>query len=194
VSKSATHQLTKLLAAWAGGDLAAIDQLTPLIHEDLRRIARRHLAREGPGHILQPTALVNEAYVRLLDSQQVQWRDRAHFFALAARLMRRILVDDARARKYQKRGGDRQQVTLDGEALVGRERPPDLVALDDALEALAAIDPRRSRVVELRFFGGMSGEETAAILGISTETVTRDWRLAKTWLLRELQRTTADGS
>lgn len=179
VSASETHHVTRLLVGWSAGDDAALDQLTPLVHQELRRIARRHMAHERAGHILQPTALVNEAYLRLVDIRRVRWNDRAHFFAMAARLMRRILVDDARARGYQKRGGGRQQVTLDDQAFGSTDTPQDLAALDDALEALAAIDQRRSRVVELRFFGGLSIEETAAVLRISPETVTRDWRLAK---------------
>jgi RNA polymerase sigma factor (TIGR02999 family) len=175
-----------LLASWADGDSAALEELTPLVHQELRRIARRHMAHERAGHILQPTALVNEAFLRLVDIHHVRWNDRAHFFAMAARMMRRILVEDARARAFQKRGGGRQQVTLDDLAIRGQDQPKDLVALDDALDALAKLDERRSRVVELRFFGGLSIEETATVLKISSETVTRDWRLAKLWLLREL--------
>ena len=194
MSASPTHHVTNLLAAWTGGDDAALDRLTPLVQEELRRIARRHMGHERAGHILQPTALVNEAYLRLIDVRRVRWNDRAHFFAMAARLMRRILVDDARARGYQKRGGGRQQVTLDDQVLGSDDRPTDLVALDDALEALAAIDKRRSRVVELRFFGGLRIEETATVLKISPETVTRDWRLAKVWLLRELRGSTPNGA
>jgi RNA polymerase sigma factor (TIGR02999 family) len=193
VSASATHHVTKLLVGWAGGDDAALDRLTPLVHQELRRIARRHMAHERAGHVLQPTALVNEAYLRLVDVRRVRWNDRAHFFAMAARLMRRILVDDARARAYQKRGGGRQHVTLDDQLLGTADRPQNLVALDDALNALTAVDPRRGRVVELRFFAGLSVEETATVLKISPETVTRDWRLAKTWLLRELSRSPPDG-
>jgi RNA polymerase sigma-70 factor, ECF subfamily len=186
VSASATHHVTRLLASWSDGDAAALEQLTPLVHEELRRIARRHMAHERGGHILQPTALVNEAFLRLVDIHHVRWNDRAHFFAMAARMMRRILVEDARARGYQKRGGGRQQVTLDDLAVGEQNTPKDLVALDDALNTLAKVDERRSRVVELRFFGGLSIDETATVLKISPETVTRDWRLAKLWLLREL--------
>jgi len=192
VSTSGTHHVTELLVGWAGGDDAALDQLTPLVHQELRRIARRHMAHERAGHVLQPTALVNEAYLRLVDIRRVRWNDRVHFFAVAARLMRRILVDDARARGYQKRGGGRLQVTLDDQTLGTNDRSENFVALDDALTALAAVDPRRSRVVELRFFGGLSVEETATVLKVSPETVTRDWRLAKTWLLRELRESRSD--
>lgn len=194
VSASETHQVTRLLVGWLDGDYAALERLTPLVHQELRRIARRHMAHERAGHILQPTALVNEAYLRLVDIRRVRWNDRAHFFAMAARLMRRILVDDARARGFQKRGGGRQQVTLDADAIGSRNTPQDLVALDDALEALSAVDQRRSQVVELRFFGGLSIEETATVLKISPETATRDWRLAKLWLLRELSGSTPDGA
>ena len=152
------------------------------------------MAHERAGHMLQATALVNEAYLRLIDVRRVQWKDRAHFLAMASRLMRRILVDEARAHRYQKRGGRRKQVTLNVEAIGGDNTPRDLVALDDALNALAVIDERRSRVVELRFFGGLSVEETAVMLEISVETVTRDWKLAKLWLMRELDRTASDGA
>jgi RNA polymerase sigma-70 factor (ECF subfamily) len=164
------------------------------VYGELRRIARRHMAHERPGHTLQATALVNEAYLRLIDARRVHWKDRAHFFAMASRLMRRVLVDAARAHAYQKRGGRRQQVTLDVEAIGGGDTPQNLVALDDALNALAVIDERRSRVVELRFFGGLSVEETATVLKLSVETVTRDWKLAKLWLLRELDGTASDGA
>jgi RNA polymerase sigma factor (TIGR02999 family) len=194
LSTPATHHVTSLLVGWAEGDDAALEELTPLVYGELRRIARRHMAHERAGHTLQATALVNEAYLRLVDARRVQWKDRAHFFAMASRLMRRILVDAARARGYQKRGGRRKRVTLDDEAIGGEGTPQNLVALDDALNALAVIDERRSRVVELRFFGGLSVEETATVLKISVETVTRDWKLAKLWLLRELDRTASDGA
>jgi RNA polymerase sigma factor (TIGR02999 family) len=178
--------VTKLLRAWEGGDQQALERLTPLVYNELRRIARRYMARERPGHTLQATALVNEAYLRLVDAKEMGWRDRAHFFAISARTMRRILIESARARRFQKRGGGQERVTLE-ESLVIQGRPgPDLVALDDALKALAAMDPRRSQVVELRFFGGLSVVETAEVLKVSPETVHRDWKLARAWLLREL--------
>jgi RNA polymerase sigma factor (TIGR02999 family) len=186
VTAPSSHQVTGLLLAWGRGDEAALEQLVPLVHGELRRLARRHMGHERQGHTLQATALVNEAYLRLIDVQQVHWQNRAHFFARSARLMRRILVDFARSRHYQKRGGGAQQVSLDEALVVGKERGADLVALDDALQALAAIDPRKSQVVEMRFFGGLSVEETAEALHVSPETVMRDWKLAKVWLAREL--------
>jgi RNA polymerase sigma factor (TIGR02999 family) len=173
--------------AWGGGDEAALGQLVPLVHNELRRIARHQMGGERRGHTLQATALVNEAYLRLVDAQHVNWQNRAHFLALSARLMRRILVDAARSKGYQKRGGGAPKVTFD-EALVGPDEPGhDLVALDDVLEALAKFDERKSRVVELRFFGGLSVEETATVLKVSPDTVMRDWRLAKAWLSREMR-------
>ena len=183
---STTHQITRLLVGWTEGDQAALEQLTPLVYAELRRLARCQMARERPGRTLQATALVNEAYLRLVDGRQVRWQDRAHFFAMAARLMRRILVDFARARGSQKRGGERVKVTLSDAFIPSSQRPENLVALDDALEFLARFDARRSRVVELRFFGGLSVVETASVLKVSSETVMRDWNLAKAWLLREL--------
>jgi RNA polymerase sigma factor (TIGR02999 family) len=182
----APANLTTLLLAWGRGDEAALDQLIPLVHDELRRLARRHMARERVGHTLQATALVNEAYLRLIEVNQVRWQDRAHFFAMASRVMRRILVDAARARGYQKRGGGAKKVSLDEALLVSGEPRQDLVALDDALNALATFDLRKSQVVEMRFFGGLSVEETAEALRVSADTVMRDWRLAKVWLVREL--------
>jgi RNA polymerase sigma factor (TIGR02999 family) len=179
-------EVTQLLLAWGEGDHAALEKLTPLVYEELRRVAHRYMVREQPGHALQSTALVHEAYLRLIDGKKVRWQNRAHFFAVSAQLMRRILVDFARARLYQKRGGDAQQVSFDEALVVSREKGADLVALDDALTALAAIDPRMSQVVELRFFGGLSVEETAEVLKVSTDTVTSDWKLAKVWLGRRL--------
>lgn len=179
-------QVTDLLVAWGSGDLSALEHLVPLVHEELRRLARRAMARERGGHTLQTSALVNEAYLRLVDLSRVQWQDRAHFFAMSARLMRRILVDHARSRASRKRGGGARKVSFDEALVVSAERGADLVALDDALHALAAVDPRKSQVVELRFFGGLSVEEAGEALGVSPETVARDWRLAKVWLLREL--------
>ena len=172
--------------AWRGGNDAALEQLVPLVHEELHRIARGCMRGERAGHSLQATALVNEAYLRLIGAQQVDWQNRVHFLAVSARLMRRILVDFARSKKYQKRGGGAQPVTLD-EALVVAEPGRDLIALDEALDALGKLDERKARVVEMRFFGGLSVEETAAALGVSGDTVMRDWRLAKAWLLRELR-------
>ena len=179
-------QVTRLLLAWGQGEQTALEKLIPLVHAELRRMARRYMARERTGHTLQTTALVNEAFLKLVDSRQVNWQNRTHFFAISAQLMRRILVDYARARGYQKRGGGAQKVTLD-EALIGTpERGQDLVALDDALKALAEVDLRKSKVVELRFFGGLSVEETAEVLKVSQDTILRDWRLAKSWLRREV--------
>jgi len=187
-SPTTSQQVSKLLQSWGQGDEAAINQLLPLVHSELRRLARRYMVGERAGHTLQTTALVNEAYLRLLKSQQVNWQNRAHFFAVAAQLMRRILVDSARARCGQKRGGGVPKVTLD-EAFVGPQaRGPDLVALDDALQALSEIDHRKGRVVELRFFGGLSVEETAKVLNIAPNTVLRDWRFAKIWLKREMSK------
>jgi RNA polymerase sigma-70 factor, ECF subfamily len=186
-----THSahVTTLLLAWADGDEGALDQLVPLVHRELRRLAQRAMAGERADHTLQPTALVNEVYLRLVDMKSVRWNDRAHFFALSARLMRRILVDIARSRRYQKRGGGAATIALDHVQVPGPERAEDLVALDEALERLAQFDPRRSQVVELRFFGGLGVEEVAEVLNVSRHTVMRDWTLARTWLFRELRRT-----
>ena len=183
-----TPNITQLLKDWSGGDQKVLDQLVPLIHDELRRAARRYMRRESAGHTLQTTALVNEAYLRLVDRHDVRWENRAHFFALVAQVMRNILVDYARRRSYQKRGGGARHVSLDEAAVVSREPSAELVALDEALKLLAEIDPRRSRVVELRFFGGLDLKETAAALGVSTATALRDWNLAKAWLYRQLSR------
>jgi len=172
---------------WREGDESALDRLVPIVHSELRRIARRCMAGERAGHSLQATALVNEAYLRLIDVQHVNWQNRAHFLAMSARFMRRILVDYARSKRYQKRGGGAVNVTFDESLPVAAEPGMDLVALDDALKALAMVDERKSRVVELRFFGGLSVEETATVLGVSPETIMRDWKLAKAWLMRELR-------
>jgi RNA polymerase sigma factor (TIGR02999 family) len=180
--------VTALLQAWGDGDEVALERLLPVVHDELRRLARRYMAGERRGHTLQATALVNEAYLRLVDVHQVRWQNPAHFFAMSARLMRRILVDSARARHYQKRGGGAQQVSFDEALVVSEEPGQDLVALNDALEALATQDERKSRVVELRFFGGLTVDETAEVLNVSPETVMRDWGFAKRWLLRELRR------
>jgi RNA polymerase sigma-70 factor, ECF subfamily len=182
----AAQSVTALLLAWNSGDPAALDALIPVVYQELHRLARRYITRESPGHPLQATALVHEAYLRLIDASQIQWQNRAHFFAVSANLMRRILVDDARSRNYEKRGGQAQHVTLEDSRIVSTEQFPDLLALDDALNSLAAFDARKSRVVELRFFGGLSVEETAAVLDVSARTVLADWSFAKAWLLREL--------
>jgi len=179
--------VTELLRAWSNGDDGALEQLVPLVEVELRRLARGYMARERPDHTLQTTALVNEAFVRLTDARQVRWQDRAHFLGISARLMRRVLVDYARRRGFHKRGGDAQRVTLQDDLVRTPDPAFDVVALDRALEALAKFDMRKSRIVELRFFGGLSVEETADVLQVSTDTVKRDWRLAKLWLLRELE-------
>jgi len=178
--------VTELLVAWRDGDESALSQLMPVVHAELSRLARHAMRGERPSHTLQTTALVNEAYLRLVDLSGVTFNDRAHFFAMSARLMRRILVDHARSRQYLKRGGGAVVVSFDEGLTVGPEPSTDLVALDDALKALAEIDPRKSQVVELRFFGGLSVEETATALNISEATVMRDWRLAKAWLLKQV--------
>ena len=181
-----TRSVTGLLLAWRAGDEAALARLTPLVHDELQRIARRCLRRERADHSLPPTALVHEAYLRLVDAQHVNWQNRTHFLAMAARVMRRVLVDAARTRQRQKRGGGAVHVSL-SEVSPSTEKPYDVMTLDAALDALAAIDPRRSRVVELRFFAGLSVDETAGVLGVSPETVMRDWKLARAWLMRELR-------
>jgi RNA polymerase sigma-70 factor, ECF subfamily len=181
----AGRDISTLLRAWSDGDQSALEKLTPIVYEELHRLARRYMRGERPGHSLQTTALVNEAYTRLVDYKRMQWQNRAHFFAVSAQLMRRILVDHAR-RHNLKRGVGVQHVSLDEAALVGGDEDTDLVALDDAMNALARIDPRKVQVVEMRFFGGLSVEETAEVLKISTVTVKRDWRAARTWLYREL--------
>jgi RNA polymerase sigma-70 factor, ECF subfamily len=182
------HEVTRLLKAWSAGDEQAFEKLTPLVYRQLHQIAQRYMGGERSGHILQTTALVNEAYLRLVDCGQVNWQDRAHFFAISANLMRRILIDFARSRGYLKRGGAIPHVSLEEAPSVCDEPDVNLVALDDALKALAAVDERKSKVVELRFFGGLSVEETAEVLRTSGDTVIRDWRLAKIWLLHELSR------
>jgi len=179
-------EITGLLVAWGAGDEQALAALTPLVYEELHRLAHRYMGGERPGHSLQTTALVNEAYVRLIDWKSVRWQNRAHFFAVSAQLMRRILVDFARSRGYQKRGGGVPAVTLDDAAVVTDDKGADMVALDEALTSLAELDARQSRVVELRFFGGLSLEETAEVLRVSPGTVRRDWSLARAWLHREL--------
>jgi RNA polymerase sigma factor (TIGR02999 family) len=188
MSGTPPQEITQLLIAWSDGDTAALARLTPLIYQELHRLAHHYMSREQAGHTLQTTALVNEAYLRLVDASQVRWQNRAHFFAVSANVMRRLLVDLARRRQYQKRGGAVQQVSLDQALEFSRERAPDLVALDDALTTLATLDPRQSQVVELRFFGGLDYDEIAAVLKVSVATVRRDWSLARVWLYRELAR------
>lgn len=180
------HQVTTLLQAWSTGDEHALQQLIPIVYDELRRVAGRYMAGERASHTLQTTALIHEVYVRLVDVKSASIRNRAHFLAICARLMRNVLVDFARSRRYEKRGGGAVHVELDEALHVSAMPDPDLVAVDEALERLAAFDGRKSQVVELRFFGGLSVEETAEALGISPETVMRDWKLAKAWLLREL--------
>jgi RNA polymerase sigma factor (TIGR02999 family) len=186
-----TLEITQLLLAWGGGDREALDRLTPLVVEELRRIARHHVNREHGERTIQATALVNEAYLRLIDVRSVSWHDRAHFFAMCARIMRRILIENARERLAAKRGGDALRVTFD-EALPVATRNADFLALEEALNGLASFDERKAKVVELRFFGGLSVDETAHVLGISEQSVHRDWRLARSWLLRELGRSRSD--
>ena len=186
-------EVTQLLKAWGQGDDRALERLTPVVEDELHRMAHRCMARENPGHTLQTTALVNEVYLRLIDIHAVTWQDRAHFFAMSARLMRRVLTDFARSRNYQKRGGGAVQVSLDEGLLLVPEKNADILALDEALTRFAALYPRQSQVVELRFFGGLEVEETAEALKTSPVTVKRDWRFAKAWLLRALSGEKGDG-
>ncbi len=188
-----SHEITQLLRAWSGGDQEALEKLAPLIHQELQRAAHRHMIREQPGHTLQTTALVNEVYLQLLDVRDASWQDRLHFFAVCAQLMRHILTDYARSRQALKRGGAAPHVLLDDTAVVTNEPSGELLAVDEALNKLAAFDPRKSQVVELRFFGGLSIEETAEVLKVSVVTVARDWKLAKAWLLQELNSEQPDG-
>jgi len=184
-------KITELLLAWSGGDASALDKLVPLVYAELHRLARRYMRAEPQGHTLETSALINEAFLRLVDSSRVQWRDRVHFLAVSAQLMRRVLVDFARARRSQRRGGDGQRVTLTAAAnLPAPNLSPstDLVQLDELLTTLAATEPRRAQVIELRYFGGLSVQETAAALNVSDDTVMRDWRLARIWLLRAMKR------
>jgi RNA polymerase sigma factor (TIGR02999 family) len=191
---SSSLEITQLLLAWGSGDKQALDALMPVVYDELRRLARRYMRRQNPGHTLQTTALVNEAYLRLIDSSRVRWQDRRHFFAISAQLMRRVLVDFARAKNSLKRGGEQIQITLDEkiESPSG-EKATDLVALDEALQKLAKLSARQSQIVELRYFGGLNEEEIAATLGISTRTVRRDWSLARAWLFRELSQNLGAG-
>jgi RNA polymerase sigma factor (TIGR02999 family) len=189
-----SSETTQLLVDWTGGNKAALDQLMPLVYKELRRLARHYLRKERHNHTLQSAALVNEAYVRLVDYSNLRWQDRAQFFGLAAQLMRRILIDHARKHHFAKRGGGARNVSLDEAAVLSEERASDLVALDDALTTLAEMDPRKSQVVELRFFGGLNIEETAEVLNISSMTVQREWRWAKAYLYREIGKESSNGA
>jgi len=183
---SSQHEVTELLLQWRSGDKTALDKLTPLVYNELRRLAHGYLKQERPGHTLQTTALVHEAYLRLVEQQDIRWQNRAHFFAVSAQVMRHVLVDYARKRRSRKRGGDAQRVSLEEGAIVSQERASELVELDDALQRLAESHPRCSRLVELRYFAGLNNQDAAEVLKISEATVERDWRFAKTWLYREL--------
>jgi RNA polymerase sigma-70 factor, ECF subfamily len=186
MTEPARHEVTRLLDDWSRGNRQALDALMPLVHAELHAVARRYLGREGPGHTLQPSALVNEAYLRLVGEREMKWKNRAHFIAVTAQLMRFILVDHSRRKRYSKRGGGRIRITFDEKLAVAPERADELLALDEALTRLAALDERKSRIAELRYFGGLSVEETAEALSVSVATVMRDWRLTKAWLQREL--------
>ena len=183
------QEITQLLLSWSKGDQAALDQLIPLVYPELRKLARRYMGRESPEHTLQTSALINEAYLRLVDQQAAEWQDRAHFFAVAAQVMRHILVDHARTRNYAKRGGGAPKLPLDEAAALTEQRAGQLIALDDALRDLAALDERKSQIIELRFFGGLSLEETAEVMKISPSTVQREWRAAKAWLHHTMTKT-----
>jgi RNA polymerase sigma-70 factor, ECF subfamily len=193
-SAPAPHEVTQLLIDWSNGRQDAVEPLFPLVYEELRRLAHRYMRRERPGHTLQTTAVVHEAYLRLIDQNHVQWQNRAHFFAIAAHMMRRILITHAQSHAYAKRGGDALKVSLDEVAVLSPPRAGELIALDDALKSLAVIDVRRSQVVELRFFGGLSNEEIAEVLKISPNTVMRDWKVAKAWLYRAMSKEQEDES
>ena len=191
--KLAADDLSTLLHAWSGGDQGALEKLMPIVYDELHRLAKHYMRRERAGHSLQTTALVNEAYMRLVNYKRMHWQDRAHFFAVSAQLMRRILVDQAR-RHNLKRGGGLQPVSLEEAVVISNDRAAELMALDDAMNTLAGLDPRKAQVVELRFFGGLSVEETAEVLKVSAVTVMREWSVAKAWLYRELARRSDDGS
>jgi RNA polymerase sigma factor (TIGR02999 family) len=186
MTSTSRDDITDLLLEWGKGDKAALDKLVQLVHQDLRRLARHYLREERPDHTLQTTALVNEAYLRLVHYEKMKWQNRAHFLAVAAQAMRRILVEHARSHLYAKRGGGAQKVSIEDAPILGRAAPADIVALDDALDALEAFDPRKCRIVELKFIGGLSIEETAEVLAISTATVEREWRSAKAWLYQAM--------
>ena len=185
------HEITQLLAEWSEGNQSALDELYPLVYDELHRLARRYMSRERQDHTLQTTALINEAYVRLVDQKNVHWANRSHFFAISAQIMRRILIDHARRHAYAKRGGGAQQVSLEEAAIVSRAAGAELLRLDEALKSLAHMDPRRSQVVELRYFGGLNNEEIAGVLNISENTVTRDWNMARAWLHQQLSESAA---
>jgi len=189
MAQSSPHEVTQLLEDWSSGDQVALDKLIPLVESELHRLAHHYMDRERAGHTLQTTALVNEAYLRLVGQANVDWHNRSHFFGIAARLMRQILVDYARKRNYAKRGGNAQQVSLDEAAVVAKERAGEMIALDEALNDLATIAPEQSRIVELRYFGGLTIEETAEIMGLTVDKIKRDWAMAKTWLYDELNNT-----
>jgi len=193
MTKLAGHEITELLQAWRQGDESALEKLTPQVYRELHRAAKGCMRAERDGHTLQTTALINELYLRLSDLKEIDWQNRAHFFALCARQMRRILTDEARARQSHKRGGGAHPVSLDAAPIVSTQPQPEVLAIDAALKALAKVDSRKSQVVELRFFGGLNVEETAEVLKVSPDTVVRDWKLAKAWLLRELSQETLDG-
>jgi len=188
----ARHQITGLLAEWRDGNQSALDELYPLVYDELHRLARRYMSRERKGHTLQTTALINEAYVRLVDQKNVNWANRSHFFAISAQIMRRILIDHARRHAYAKRGGGARQVSLEEVAAIVPDQGRELVRLDEALKSLAERDPRRSQVVELRYFGGLNNEEIAGVLHVSENTVTRDWNMARAWLYQQLSENAAN--
>lgn len=187
-----SQDVTQLLVAWRGGNKEALNSLFPLVYDELRRLAKHYMSRERAGHTLQTTALVNEAYLRLVNQSDVEWQNRAHFFGIAAQVMRHLLVDHARAQQYAKRGGGAQRVTLDETAAINSEDQTTLLALDEALSRLGALDERKMRIVELRYFGGLSVEETAEVLGVSAITIKREWLKAKAWLYRELSQGTEE--
>ena len=193
-TKSARAELTQLLVAWTGGDEKALETLSRAVYDELRRLARNYMRGERPGHTLEATALVHEAFVRIIDWKSVEWKSRAHFFAVASQMMRRILVDHARARRNLKRGGEWKQLSLSAVEFLPENRRTDLLDIDEALETLKRVDARKAKVVELRFFGGLTVEETAAVLDVSSDTVLNDWRFAKAWLLRELERGKGENS
>lgn len=184
---SSSSSVSQLLIAWSKGDEAALEQLTPLVYDELHRMARRYMRGESPAHTLQTSALVNEAYLRLVDQRNVSWQNRSHFFGIASQLMRRILVDHARSHARQKRGGNAERLSLDGAAIFTKERGRDLVAIDEALIKLAELDPQKSRIVEMKFFGGLTNDEVAECLNVSSRTIEREWRKSKAWLKAELQ-------
>src|ERR1700688_1412145 len=194
MSASSSHQVTQLLRAWCAGQETALDELMPLVYEELHRAARRYMSLENSGNTLQTTALINEVYLRLVDFPEITWQGRAHFFAVCATLMRRILIDMARSRRAQKRGGGAEDVEFDETLFAPEEISSELLALDEAMKRLALVEERKSQVVELRFFGGLSVEESAEVLKVSRETVKRDWRLAKVWLFRELSAENRNGT